>query len=162
MVGAHEFIVNSYIYDVVSHVVRNYKIIYSPSDIFIACIEPLIPPGIDFFIGILFPIDIDESRTEQLGEPVPFDLQESGGLSVGFRIFQVDLVMSHIEVSGNDDFSSGFLQRDELAEEILIESHLVAKPFFALTAVGEIYAEDGVFTDVDLDDSAFHVLHLDT
>ena len=84
--------------------VRDNKIVNSPAGVVFSGIKTIAPPTVNAgCIRIQKAEGIGKAGSQQFAKTVPFFIGETGTAPVGGRIFQVDFLMGHIQVTAGDD-----------------------------------------------------------
>ena len=103
MVGSHDLGMNAGVLHAGAQGAGNEKVIDAPSHIPGPSPEPISPPGIIASLGIEFAESIDEAVLDVLVEGGPLFHGETGVAGVGFRVGQIDLLMSHVKIAACDN-----------------------------------------------------------
>ncbi len=98
MVAAHYLSVNFGVLNLPADPVADQKIVNAPSRIVFSGVEAVRPPGILDFFRIQATLGINEPRCQQLGKAFSFLIGKASVFAVGFRVFQVNLLMGHVHI----------------------------------------------------------------
>ena len=104
MIGTENVIINECLLDpaILYNIFGYEKIIDAPTDITIPGLKTVSPPRVFFGIREKMPERVHIAVLDNPIQPVPFDSQKPGCVLIGFWVFQIDLVVGCIIVSGND------------------------------------------------------------
>ena len=103
MVGPHDFGMDCSALESVAKTLGYAEIIDTPACILGAGLETVGPPGINACgIGIKIAEGIDKTSCQKSGKAVSFLVGKTGIFAVGLGIFQVNLLVSYIEISAED------------------------------------------------------------
>ena len=100
---------------------------------------------------------IDESGGEQVGELRALLIGETGAVVVGLGVLQVDLLMSDVQISAQDD---GFdlIQLTQVSTEGIFPRHAVGQAGQFLLGIGRVTAHEVEFLKFHGDDTALGVV----
>ena len=104
MIAADDKLSNSAITQAVNQGVRDQEIIEAPTNVLGASVHHVRPKGISAaYLGIKMAKCVDHlSISQQLGESFSLLGSEPAALFVVLKIFQIDFVMSNVEIAAND------------------------------------------------------------
>jgi len=108
MIGSGDVIINEGIFDpaLFHQILRNDKIIDPPSDISGSGAEPVGPPGILCNIRVQISERVHVAVLKNAVHPVPFDPKKAGIILIGLGVFQIDFIVSRIEIAADDHASA--------------------------------------------------------
>lgn len=117
MIAAHHFASDFIIDDLIHKVVRHDIVVQPPSDIAGSGISHVGPKCVGtFFVRIKFPETVDETFSQEIGETLTFFIREASILPVRFGVFEINFVMSDIQIACENDAFLLF-QTDEVFPE---------------------------------------------
>ena len=103
MVGAENIRVDFCAFESVFKAFGSHKVVDTPTCVLCSCLKTITPPGVrSLQIGIEMAEAVDKTRAQQLGKLSALLIGEAGVAAVAFGIFDVDLLMSHVEVAAID------------------------------------------------------------
>ena len=103
MVRSRNFRVDLRICQSVLQALRYHEIVNSPSGIFRPRLESVRPPGIDSGpLRIKIAESVDKSIFQYFGKTASLFVRKTGIPTIGLRIFQINLLMCHIQISRID------------------------------------------------------------
>ena len=155
MVGAVDVSVYLCAGQFVAKAVGDEEVVDAPAGVLLAGPETVGPPGIDVpLVRVKIAESVGEARLEQSGE--------LGTLiaAVGFGVLQVDFLMSHVQVSADDD---GFLrvERQEVGTEVVFPRHAVVQAAQFVLRVGCIDGDEVEVRHLQRDDASLLVVVFD-
>ena len=104
MIGSQNIGVNGCRGDFLRQTVGNQEIVDAPASVVLPGVKAVAPPAVDTGgIGILETEGVCKARFQKLAEAIPFLVREAGIAPVAGRIFQIDLLVCHIQVSADND-----------------------------------------------------------
>ena len=139
------------------------KIVDAPADVLLPGVEAVAPPGVFRRVGMLEAPGIGEAGGQQLGELAPLLVGEAGVAPVGLGVFQVDLLMGHVQVPAVDHG----LDRVELLHVFaqgVLPAHAEVDPLEPVLGVRGVAGEQVEILVFQRDQTALVVelLHADT
>ena len=107
MIGSGDVIINEGFFDpaLFHQIPGNDEIIDPPSDISGSGAKPVGPPGILCDIRVQVPERVHIAVLKNAVHPVPFDPKKAGIILIGLWVFQIDFIVSRIEIAADDHTS---------------------------------------------------------
>ena len=118
------------------------KIVYSPTGVFLSCVEHIAPPGIGIrFIRIEIAEAIGKACGEKLGHLAALLIGKTCVTAVGLIVFEVDFLMGDVHIAAD---YNGFvpIERAEILSEAILPVHAVFKAAEVAPCVWSIYVNE--------------------
>ena len=160
MVAAHDFGVDGGVGDLAEEALAGDEVVDAPSGVLLPGLEAVGPPGVGDLGGVEGAEGVDEAAAEQLAELRALLVGEAGIAAVGLRVFQVYLLVGHVEVAAEDD---GFLTVEvhEVGTEVVVPRHAVVEALEAVLRVGRVAVDEEEPGHFKCDDAPFVVVVVD-
>ena len=134
--------------DSAGSILRNDKIVYTPSGVSFPCAHAVGPPGVcSCFIRMQVAKAVYKSGLQQAGELVAFLIGKTGAVMIALRVFQVYFLMSNIQISAVEH-SLALAELGEIVSHIVFKFHALIYAGQTILRIGDIavYQEKvGVF-----------------
>ena len=157
MVGTENIVINICLFDPAffNDILRHEKVIDAPSDIAIPGFKAVGPPRVFYGIREKMPEGVHIAVMDDPVPAVPFDSSETGFFFIGFRVFQIDIVVSRIIVAGNDEVATLFSIRIGVFKESFVKIKLILKPFIAHLTIGKVDVKEDKIIKIQFNNAPF-------
>ena len=161
VVGAKDIGMDLGIVETLAETVGDDEIIDAPAGILLTGLETIRPPGIFHLVRILEAEGVGKAIGQQLAELGSFLVGEARIMTIGFGIFDINLLMGHVQVATEDD---GFLGIESLkvSLEIVLPRHAIVKALQAILRIRRIAAHEEEAVHLEGDNTPLMVVHIDT
>ena len=141
--------------------VRDDEVINTPTRILLTRLESVGPPGILHLLRIFETEAVSKASSEQFAELGTFLISKASIMTVGLGILDINLFMSHIQVTTKDN---GFLLIEtlEIGTEGIFPRHAIIETFQAILRIRCVTADEVEIRHFKRDDTAFVVVLIDT
>ena len=142
VVAAENLVVNGGRSHFVGKTVAHKEIVDTPPRILLARTEAVTPPRIGIGeVGVEEAETVGEPSTQQGGHFLAFLIGETGIFAVGFRIFQVNLLVRHIQVAAHNHRFLG-IKSLQVGAKIVLPRHAVVEAAQTVLTVGRVASHE--------------------
>lgn len=159
VVGAEDLGVDLGGCDLVPEGVGDEEVVQPPTDVLLAGVESVRPPGIFHLVRVLEPPGVSETRVQKPGELAALLIGEPGVAAVRVRILDVYLIVGHVHVTA-DHHTLPCGEAGKIFPEIILPPHPVVEPPETVLRVRHIDADKEELRHLQRDDAPLMVVFL--
>ena len=138
MVRAGDLGVDRGVKDAIPKPVRNHKIVDPPTGVVFSCLKAIAPPAVHpGGSGVLVAEGVGKAGFQQSGEAGALFVGKTGTAPVGGGVFQIDLLVCHIQIPA-EDHRLAFIQLADISKEGFLPFQSMVKPGQLLLGIGGI------------------------